>query len=220
MASPFKIIIWERSRKDCFVSTNELKNYTYSALSKYSGSRCQLSSEKQKALSLFWWTKWKIRLNSWFLSQSFHKQSVFVWDFFLVGCLSLWLSLFFLALISVDQILVLSNSRGIPRQEQHSLIWCLQALVFAFSSFVFASLCVSFISFFHFSSFLEYSISEKQEEVGSSTVSLLDWFFKELQNSNKCLALVLPRGSQSKDKCLSSWWKIASKPVCEQWLQA
>lgn len=172
-----------------------------------------------KALSLIWWTKWEIRLNSWFLSQSSHKLLVFVWDFFLVGCLSLWLSLFFLALISVDQILVLSNSRGIPRQEQHSLIWCLQALVFAFSS---VCLCFS-VCFFHFLFSLQFifrvqRIRETRRWV-FYRVSLLDWFFEEGQNSNKSLALVLPHGSQSKGECLLPQRKIIPKPVCEQWLQ-
>lgn len=177
-------------------------------------------SRTQKAPSLFWWTKWEISLNSWFLFQSFHKLSGFVWDFFLVGCLSLWLSLFFLALISVDQIFVLSNSRGIPGQEQHS------DLMFGSTGFAFSiiRLCCS-ACLFHFLLLLSFilrvqHIRETRRRWVFYRVSLLDWFFKELQKSSKCLALVLPHGSQPKDKCLFSWWKIISKPVCMEWLQA
>lgn len=118
--------------------------------------------------------------------------------------------------ISVDQILVLSNSRGIPGQGQHSLIWCLEAMVLLSLSCLQFSVWL-FYFHFHFRSFSECSISEKQEEDGSSA-EVLFWidFFKELQNSNKCLALVLPHGNQSQDKCLFLQWKIISKPVCEQ----
>lgn len=104
------------------------KNDSSSSWRKYH-VRVSNSHQNHRKLHLYFDGWNEISLNSWFLSQSFHKLSEFVWDFFLVGCLSLWLSLFLLALISVDQILVLSNCRGIPGQGQHSLIWCLEAVV-------------------------------------------------------------------------------------------
>jgi hypothetical protein len=125
------------------------------------------SSGTQQVLSSLWWRKWEIRLNSWFLSQSLHKLSVFVWDFFLVSCLSLWLSLFFLALISVDQILVLSNSRGISGQERCSLAWHVkQGPVFSIICLCFSA-CLSFLFFSpQFSSCSECRVSVKQGELG------------------------------------------------------
>jgi hypothetical protein len=68
--------------------------------------------------------------------------------------------LFFLALISEDQILVLSDSREIPGQK-HIVTRCSEALVLLSLLFVFSSLYASFLFLFFFllPSFLSSSFS-------------------------------------------------------------
>lgn len=162
----------KQKRPGLTVCIHDLKNYRSFNFRKVFRLRAPSSHQRHRKFHLYFdggnersvWT-------ADFYPQSFYRLSVFICDFFLVGCLSLWLSLFFPALISVDQILVRSHSRGIPGQEQLSLIWCLGTMVLLSSSFIFVSLCASFIFFFYSSPFSEYSISEKQGD-GSSAVFL------------------------------------------------